>query len=72
MFFRHMQEQEVAIQRRSFTLNPSNLSVNKLIINEVGRCKPISLQEKLFRKSCFMYFAFISRNASELLLPRRL
>ena len=36
-----------------------NLSVKKLICNEVVRCQPASLRRKLFHTSSFMYFTFI-------------
>ena len=49
VLFKHsMQEREVAIRRRSFTLNLLKLSLKKLICNEVARCQPASLQKKLF------------------------
>ena len=40
-------------------LNSLNLSVKKLICNEVVRCQPASLRRKLFHTSSFMYFTFI-------------
>ena len=43
----------------SKTLKSLNLSVKKLICNEVVRCQPASLQRKLFHTSSFMYFTFI-------------
>ena len=36
-----------------------NLSVKKLLCNEVVRCQPASLRRKLFHTSSFMYFTFI-------------
>ena len=49
MLFKHfIQEQEVAIRRRSFTWNPLKLSVKTLICNEIVRWQPASLPKKLF------------------------
>ena len=43
----------------SVPLKSLNLSVKKLICNEVVRCQPASLRRKLFHTSSFMYFTFI-------------
>ena len=63
MLFKHFtQEQQVAIRRRQNLkryLKFLNLSVTKLICNEVVRCQPASLRRKLFHTSSFMYFTFI-------------
>ena len=49
MLFKHfIQEQEVAIRRRSFTWNPLKLSVKTLICNEIARWQSGSLPKKLF------------------------
>ena len=63
MLFKHFtQEQQVAIRRRQNLkryLKFLNLSVTKLICNEVVRCQPASLPRKLFHTSSFIYFTFI-------------
>ena len=61
MLFKYfIQEQQVAIRRRlKRYLKSLNLSVKKLICNEVVRCQPASLRRKLFHTSSFMYFTFI-------------
>ena len=62
MLFKHFtQEQQVAIRRRQNLkryLKFLNLSVTKLICDEVVRCQPASLRRKLFHASSFMYFTF--------------
>ena len=81
MLFKHLQEREVAIiqerevaiLRCSFTWNPWKLFVKKLFCNEVARSQPASLRKKnsfTYPPSCILSSFF--RNASRLLLPRRL
>ena len=62
VIFKHfVQQLEVAICRRSFTLNSWKLSVEKLICNEVARCQPASLWKKLSHISSFMCCLYFLR-----------
>ena len=64
-------EREVAIRWPSFTENPWKLYVERLIRNEIARCQPATLCQKLLHISSFMYFTFIFYECITI-LPKRL